>query len=75
MDKPKSNTTERFLKSCLIFLLCAVLLNTLFYGMITFVLWQAKPSYWSWDARYLCVMLWFIGTCIAGGLAYFATEE
>ena len=69
MTNLKSITSARFLKSCLIFLLCAVLLNALTYGAVAFVTWKATPDTWSWDARYLCVSGWGLEWIIAGGVA------
>lgn len=69
MDKSKSNTIARFLKSCLFFLLCAVLLNALTYGAIAFITWKATPDIWSWDARYFCMGGWVIEWIIAGLIA------
>ena len=59
-----------FLKSCLIFLLCAVFFNAINYVMIAFVLWKANPAQWSAIVRYYCVVLSFPANVVSGVMAF-----
>ena len=66
METNQKSKDARFLKSCLIFLLSAVLFFLLVYSMIAFVRWQANPALWTDDARFVLSMFGgFMGIVIS----------
>lgn len=58
-----------------IFVLCAVLLNAIVYGMFAFVLWKANPADWGEGGRYFCVCLSLLATATSVGLALQVKSE
>lgn len=64
-----TSTTARFLKSCLIFLLCVMIWLAYIYGMIAFYYFEIDPSKWGWDGKYFMVSFGFVIGIIVAGVA------